>query len=245
MILINLLPPELRKRGGGVSPVFASVVGGGVVNGLLLLFFLYVQFVRLPAAVKLLNDKTAELDTKTLQADAVLKRKEVIASFEARRDRVLDLLASKMFLARNLDDFANLLAGKWALSSQNGGTIEQAGVEVRALDLSIKEATGGTTENRGPSKTSEVVYAYKWKYQIVGPIQDRSGDYVKAFFYTIENSPFWRGYSAKDGFMDKPETPYLGDHPEWVPEIQRSVIENSIEWKRRKVVDLTPKPKKS
>jgi hypothetical protein len=244
MILINLLPPELRKRGGGVSPIFASIVGGGVVNGILLLFFLYVQFVRLPAAVKLAAEKAAELDERTTQADAVLKRKEVIAQFEARRDRVLDLLASKMFLARNLDDFANLLAGKWALSSPNGGTIEQAGVEVRALDLTIKDASSGTTENRGPSKTSEVIYAYKWKYQIVGPIADRGGDYVRAFFYTIENSPFWRGYN-KDGFIDKPETPYLGDHPEWVPDIQRSVIENSIEWKRRKSVDLTPKPKKS
>lgn len=241
MILINLLPPELRKRGSGVSPVFASVVGGGVVNGLLLLFLIYVQFVRLPAARDLLAKKQEELQQKTAQAEQVLARKNVIAAFEARRDTVVGLLASKMFLARNLDDFANLLTGRWSLASPTGGTIELPNLEVRALDLAIKESAGGTAENRGPAKTSEVVYTYKWKYQIVGTDTNRGGDYIKAFFFTVENSPFWRGYN-KDGFLGKPEDPYLGDKPEWANDIQRSVIENSIEWRRRKLVDTTQKP---
>ena len=40
MILINLLPPELRKRTGGVSPIFISIVAGGGSCLLLLLLWL-------------------------------------------------------------------------------------------------------------------------------------------------------------------------------------------------------------
>ncbi len=242
MIIINLLPPELRRRGSGISPVFASIVGGGGVNVLLLLFFLWIHFVRIPNAERELVDRQAELVEKTAQAEKVLQLKQEIVKFEARRDVVINLLASKMFMARNLDDFANLLTSKWVLASPSGGVIELPNVEVRALELTVTESSTGSAGARGATKVDEVVYAYKWKYQIVGPDQARGGDYVKAFFYTTEQSEFWQGRN-QDGFLGKPEDNYLGDKPEWQKGIQRLVIENNIEWKRRKTVEGKFKPK--
>jgi hypothetical protein len=241
MILINLLPPELRRRGGGISPVFASLVGGGIVNGLLLLFYAWVTFIRIPAAKAELAQRQQELTDKTTLANAVNERKNLIAEFEARRDLVMRLLASKVFLARNLDDFANLLTGTFQISTPNGNWVDIPDLRVRALELQIKDvAQAGQTNAQ---KVTEVSYSFRWKYQIVGEQQQRSGDYVKSFFESIERSPFWKGY-GKDAFIGKPIDPYLGDQPVWVPEIQRLVIEGSLEWRRRKQVDVpAPKPK--
>ncbi|MBA3845543.1 MAG: hypothetical protein H0X45_02735 [Planctomycetes bacterium] len=246
MIIINLLPPELRRRGAGISPAFASIVGGGALNVLLLLFFLWLQFVQIPNAETKLAETTSDLEAKTALAQQVLDRKQLIAQYEDRRDVVVNLLASKMFMARNLDDFANMLSGKWVLSSPNGGVIELPNVEVRALEFAVSESATGSAGARGAAKVDEVVYAYKWRYQIIGPDQKRGGDYVKAFFFTTEQSAFWQGRN-KDGFLGQPEDNYSGDRPEWQNTIQRLVIENTIEWKRRKTVEKTlkPKPKKT
>ncbi len=246
MIIINLLPPELRRRGSGISPMFASIVGGGGLNVLLLLFFLWLQFVRIPKSEQELVDRQAELADKTIQAQKVIELKQEIVKFEARRDVVINLLASKMFMARNLDDFANMLTGKWVLASPSGGVIELPNVDVRALDLSVTETGSGSAGARAATKVDEVVYTYKWKSQILGPDQTRGGDYVKAFFYTVEQSDFWKGRN-KDGFLGKPEDNYSGDKPEWQKGINRLMIDISIEWKRRKTVEgkLAPKAKKT
>src|SRR5687768_3708325 len=101
MILINLLPPEMRKRAAtGISPVFASAIGGGLLVALALAGFLWLQFVRLPNAERVLAERTTELAEKTAKANEVLALEAQIIEYEKRRDDILALINRKVYWAR-------------------------------------------------------------------------------------------------------------------------------------------------
>jgi hypothetical protein len=220
MILINLLPPELRRRNSGISPMFISVVAGGGLCLLLLVIYLYVQFIRIPASEALLRDKEAELVDKTNKANEVLELEKQIAEAKDRYQKIVGLMLKKVYWARTIDEFTTLLNGPWATP----------GFDVRCLDLSVNEGT--PPGDRRSTAAEAVSYAVVWRYKLLGKERPLAGDYIKSFFETIKTSKFW----SEQGFAGKPDESYLGDVPRMNTQIGRVVIEGTLTWNRVKEV---------
>jgi len=214
MILINLLPPEMRKRAAtGISPVFASAVGGGLAVLLALSGYLWLNFSRIPAAEREIEERSEELAQKTARADAVLALDAQIIEYEKRRDDILFLINHKVYWARTIDEFASLLSGQWSVD----------GFRVSAQDLTFAVLPRD-------KKSAEVRSSFTWRYKLLGD-EDRSGDYINAFFKDIERSRFWSDH----GFVGKPDTRYDGDRPRWNKALQKVVVEGNLDWQRTKV----------
>jgi hypothetical protein len=227
MILINLLPPELRRRHGGVSPVLMSVVGGGSVCLLLLLFWLYILYVRIPNADRVIAEKNQELTEKTAKANEVLELEKKITEAEDRRKQIVDLMLRKMYWARNLDEFTTLLNGPFTVP----------GFDVRCQDITISESSvlpgNASRRSGGAAAGAEVAFSVNWRFKLLGKERQLSGDYIKSFFDTIKGSKFW----DEQGFSGKPEESYLGDVPRLNTGIGRVVIEGDLKWQRLKIVE--------
>lgn len=221
MILINLLPPELRRRQSGVSPMFISVVAGGGACLLLLVIYLYVQFVRIPASQAFLEAKKQELEEKTKLANEVLELEKQIDEARERRQKIVGLMLRKVYWARTIDEFATLLNGPWLTP----------GFDVRCLNLAVNEgAAPGDRRTAGGPDT--VNYQVVWGYKLLGKERPLAGDYIKSFFETINSSKFW----TEQGFVEKPDKNYFGDTPRMNTQIGRVVIEGTLTWNRVKVI---------
>jgi hypothetical protein len=209
MILINLLPPELRKRAGGINPVAVSLAASAVVCLLLILMYVWVQ-VKIKNAKTLLEEKQAEVVQKTEEAAKVIAKEAQIAEFEAKRETLLALLGKKMYWAHTLDDFSNLLAGNWP------------GFVVRCMELTLAP--------KGGERKGETSYSFRIRLQLVGEDRVKSGDYVDGMFRTIKGSTFWN----QDGFVGKPEATYFGDAPSWNSVLSKVIISFNLEFERVK-----------
>ncbi len=229
MILINLLPPELRKRQGGVSPTFLSVVAGGGSCVLLVLLWLYILLVRIPNADRVFAAKEEDLAKKTIQAAEVLKIEAQITEAKDRYEQIVGMMNKKVYWARTIDEFATLLNGPFTVPN----------FDVRCLDLTISESSALPGNRRGAAEAATVAFNVNWKYKLLGKEFIRNGDYIKSFFDTIGSSKFW----SEQGFVEKPEKSYLGDQPRMRKEIQRVVIEGNLEWQRVKTV-VDPKARR-
>jgi hypothetical protein len=226
MILINLLPPELRKRHGNISPVAIAVFAGVIANLLIIGFWIFLAFIRIPKAESTLTEKKTELTVKTEQAKKVTELEAQIASAKARRDVIVGLLAAKLYWAKTLDDFANLLTGAWSVP----------GFDMRVEELSIKEVAGKGNERKrggGASKAETLIqYAFKWKSKLVGADVKKAAVYINSFCKTTEKSEFWQ----KNGFLGKPDDRLPGHQPEWNADIARVTDKVPFEWTRQKIV---------
>lgn len=223
MIHINLLPPELRKRRTGVSPVTMSLVGGGVVC-LLMLIGTWVVYGHIADAEARFAEKTTELADKTAKAKAVTDLEAVIADAKKQRDYLVTLLLQKMYWARTIDEFANTLNGQWSMT----------GYDVRCLDLTINQAVaapaaGGARRDKGQT---EVTYNFSWRYKLLGKDLAQHGDYIQSFFNTLAASRLWNEH----GFVGRPADSYRGHTPKWDAGIESLIIENSLQWQRTKLV---------
>lgn len=226
MIHINLLPPELRKRRTGVSPVSMSLVGGGVVCLLMGFGVLKVHW-HIQSAETLLETKTAELETKKKQAAEVTKLEAVIADAKKQRDYVVGLLLQKMYWAHTIDEFAATLNGPWSMP----------GYDVRCLDLEIAPSVPVASAARGAPRRAagqgtEVAYRVSWRYKLFGRELAQHGDYVQSFFNTLAASRLWNDH----GFVGLPADTYRGHTPKWDASIETLIIENSLKWDRVKMV---------
>lgn len=229
MILINLLPPELRKRQGGLSPLFLSLVVGGGSCVLLSLLWLYILLVRIPNADRVFAAKEIELADKTIQAAEVLVIEAKITEAKDRYEQIVGMMNKKVYWARTIDEFATLLNGPFTVPN----------FDVRCLDLTISESSALPGNRRGAAEAASVAFNVSWKYKLLGKEFIRNGDYIKSFFDTIGKSKFW----SEHGFAGKPEESYLGDQPRMRKEIQRVVIEGNLEWQRVKTL-VDPKARK-
>lgn len=229
MILINLLPPELRKRHGGVSPTFISVVAGGGTCALLLLLWLYISWIRIPNADRLIVDKTSELQVKTAQAEEVLALERKIAEAKDRYDQIVGMMTRKVYWARTIDEFATLLNGPFTIPN----------FDVRCQGLTISESAavpGNRRGSAGAPGAPETTVAFKvtWDYKLLGKERPLAGDYMKSLFDTVKGSKFWSDH----GFTGRPEDSYGGDTPKQNLDINRVVIEGKLDWDRVKVVEV-------
>ena len=227
MILINLLPPELRRsRSSGVNPVMlAAAAGIAVVLGLACTWA-WIEFGRIRVAQELLVKREEELVEATARADKVKAIDQQIASFEKLHQTITGLITRKVFWARTLDDFASLLAQH----GDNRWTRE--GYEVRCLGLTIAPgATAGPT--RGGAKAGEsVAFSFRASFKIVGDQRDQAGDYVQSFFRSVEMSRFWR----ENGFVGRAEDPFKGDTPRAILGLAKISTDLPLEWRRVKTL---------
>jgi hypothetical protein len=226
MILINLLPPELRRsRSSGVNPVvLAAAAGIAVVLGLAGTWA-WIEFGRIRSAQDLLTQRTSELVDATARAEKVKVIDQQIVAFEKLHKTITGLITRKVFWARTLDDFANLLAqhgdSRWTME----------GYEVRCTGLTI--APAAATAARGAKAGGEAVtYSFRGTFKIVGEKRDQAGDYARSFFQSVELSRFWREH----GFVGRAEDPYRGDSPRVLASLGKVATDLPLEWRRVKLL---------
>ena len=227
MILINLLPPELRRsRSSGVNPVvLAAAAGIAIVLGLASTWA-WVEFGRIRIAETLLAQRDVELVEATARADKVKAIDLQITQFEKLHQTITRLITRKVFWARTLDDFANLLAQ----TGDNRWTRE--GYEVRCTGLTIAPAVAAAAGRGATTAGESVSFSFRATFKIVGEQRDQAGDYVQSFFQTVDLSRFWREH----GFIGNAEEPFKGDSPKVVADIGRVVTDLPLEWRRVKIL---------
>jgi hypothetical protein len=226
MILINLLPPELRRsRSSGVNPVMlAAAAGVAIVLGLAGTWA-WIEFGRIRTAQELLAQREMELIDATARAEKVKAIDQQIAAFEKLHQTITGLITRKVFWARTLDDFANLLA-------QHGDNVwTMGGYEVRCTSLTIAPATVAVTRGGGGGGDS-VTFSFRGSFKIVGEKRDQAGDYARSFFQSVELSRFWRD----NGFVGRAEDPYRGDSPREIANIGKVSTDLPLEWRRVKII---------
>ncbi len=230
MILINLLPPEMRKKQGTTNPLVYAMVACYLVALVPVGTWAWLKYNRLPNAVQVLADANVELEQKTVAAAAVEALEGQIAEFEAHHTMIIGLLAKKIFWAHTVDDFVNHLNGP------NGTPWK--GFEVSCTELTIQPPAG---VGRGTAKDEVISAGVRGRYKIVGLEADKAGDYVRDFFTYTDSAKFW----ISNGFVGKPEYTYRGDTPDWKKGIERVVVEFSLDWTRTKrIASSTTKPAK-
>jgi hypothetical protein len=217
MILINLLPPELRKRKVQLqfNPLFAALAACLVVDLLMLGGFFWVKH-RKQVAEETLSEQQGILAQKTQEAQVVTAMEAEINKYKLRRDYILSLLNRKVFWAKTIDDFSSFLTQEWD------------GFSVCAQSLTI--ADRGVTKGR-KGEPDLVTYGFSWRYKLVGLESQKSGTYIHTMFARMQDSDFWSEY----GFLGKPEDRYFGDRPRENDTIKRVIIEGDLDWQRLKI----------
>ena len=233
MILINLLPPELRRTRRQADPVLYGAIAATAAALLPLAIWAWVDLSLVPAAKERLAAAQADLEAKKITAAKVTADEQSITAFETHRTMLVDLLARKVYWARTLDDFGSYLTGKWPMT----------GFEVSCTELRIAPAAVAAAA-RGPAAKSagpaQIAFAISGKYKLIGEDRAQAGDYINAFFRGTYMHPFW----AQHGFVGIPEASYRGDTPEWRPDINRVTIEFNLNWQRVKILETATTTRK-
>lgn len=226
MILINLLPPELRKaRRTGVNPVILATAAGVLIVLGMASTWVWVRYTRIPLAEEKIVGLDADLAIAQAKAAGVVKAEAEIANFEKLHETITGLITRKMFWARTLDDYCNMLA------MTNGNQWSMPGYEVRCNGLSINSAPAQAV-SRDRKAVAAVSFSFRAQFRIVGEERDKAGDYLRSFFASVDQSRFWKD----DGFEGRSEDTYRGDNPTWSSDIERVVTDLSFEWRRNKLI---------
>lgn len=226
MILINLLPPELRKaRRSGVNPVILAAAAGVVIclgaGGL----WAWISLDRIKAAEAKQVELDAELAAATARAEEVKRVEGQIAEFEKLHATITGLITRKVFWAKTIDDFCSML------SQTNDHQWSMPGYEVRCTGLSFSPIASSTSA-RDRNAATGVECAFRAQFRIAGEERDKAGDYLRSFFTSVDTCHFWRD----NGFIGQSEENYKGDAPSWNADLERVITDLSFEWRRVKVV---------
>lgn len=229
MILINLLPPEMRKKQGDINPLVYGVAACYLAAFIPVCTWGWLKYSRLPAAEVELARVNQDLEQKTAAAAAVEALEAQISEFEAHRNEVVGLLARKVYWAKAINEFANHLNGP--------DGIPWKGFDVCCTDLTIQPVSVPRESGAAAGKREEsVTVGFRGRYRLLGLERDKAGDYVKDFFSLTESSKFW----TQTGFLSKPELTYKGDTPDWKPGISRVSVEFTLDWIRMKKIATAP-----
>ena len=224
MILINLLPPEMRKKQGNTNPLVYAIAACYLVALIPVGTWVWLKFSRLPNAEQVLADRNTELEQKTAEAAAVEALEAQIAEFEAHRKTIVGLLARKVYWARAIDEFVNHL-------NAPAGTPWQ-GFEVSCTQLTVQPIASRGAPAGANKRDDAISVGFQARYKLVGLERDKAGDYVRDFFLSTQESKFWSGM----GFVGKPEMTYRGDTPDWKSPINRVAVEFTLDWVRVKTI---------
>ncbi len=228
MILINLLPPEMRKKQGNVNPLVYGVAACYLVALIPVGTWAWLKYSRLPNAEQELVRVNDDLTQKTAAAAEVEALEAQIAEFEAHRNEIVGLLARKVYWARTINDFANHLDGP--------DGVPWKGFDVCCTELTIQPVAVPRAEGGASKREESVTVGFRGRYKLLGLERDKAGDYVRDFFLTTEASKFW----AQTGFIGKTEATYRGDTPDWKPGIERVAVEFTLDWVRLKKIATGP-----
>lgn len=221
MILINLLPPELRKRKVQLqfNPMLAGLAACLLVVVGMLGGFLWLKQ-RKKVADETLVQRQTELADATRRADEVKAMEAEIDRYKLRRDYILGLLNRKMFWAKTIDDFATFL----------NQSFDGYQVSVQSVAI-VDQGTAGGGGRRNAPEAETVSYGLTWRYKIMGAEFQKSGTYLNSLLTSLNDSDFWSEF----GFQGKAEDKYFGDRPRWNETIERVIIEGDLNWVRVKV----------
>ncbi|MDA3961860.1 MAG: hypothetical protein PF961_13810 [Planctomycetota bacterium] len=220
MIRINLLPPEFRKRQrtSASNPDALGILAGALVAAVVIGFWGYVQFVRIPHAEQLIEQRKKELVVAKREADEVRALEAKVESFKARLKSLDDLVKQKVPWAGTVSDFADMLGrDRWSTP----------GFQVSCTGLRISKTTAAATRGRSAGEAS-IRFQFQWDMELVGAEFNLAGKYINGFFLDVKKTDFW----FNNGFEGDPVAPYKGDRPEWQEDIERVVINHSLQWER-------------
>jgi hypothetical protein len=221
MILINLLPPELRKRRAGIPPIAISIVAGGLAALVMLGFWAHVRYERIPAAQDAIKRKDQELKTAKEAVAALNKMKDQITQIKAQAKIVTDLIGRKQYWARTLDEFNAMLSTHW----------NRQGFEASAADITFGPERGGGGGSRRPGASApQAVFSFKTRFKLIGNQYAEVGDYINEFFKHIAASDFW----VRGNFLDKPDRTYRSFSKNWREDIGKVVVDMPLEFVRAK-----------
>lgn len=228
MILINLLPPELRKRKLQLqfNPMLAGLAACLLVVLGMLGGYLWLKQ-RNAAAEDLLTQRQTELADATRRAEEVKAMEKEIDRYKERRDYILSLLNRKMFWAKTFDDFATFLNQSFDGFQVCVQSVVVADQGQAGPARPAPAARGGA---RGAAAPEQVSYSLTWRYKIIGAELQMSGTYLNILLSTLNDSVFWQEF----GFAGKPEDKYFGDRPKWNSDIERVIVEGDLNWLRVK-----------
>lgn len=220
MILINVLPPEYRRRDTGVSPVFLALVAAVLVNLSAGALWYYVSQVRIPAAENILADRQQELAEVQVTANKVRKKKQELAEFEKRSNLLNQLFAQKVYWGHCLDDFADLFTRK---------TGEQTGYDVSVGNLNISPQIDRTSRRQQRNEEqSAIAHTLRLTLKLVGEVPDQAGTYQRNMFRMVDASEFWNEHT----FLNKSDFSYKGDRPQVNEVAGKVIITLPLEWIR-------------
>ncbi|NRA39312.1 MAG: hypothetical protein HRU15_14295 [Planctomycetes bacterium] len=225
MIIINVLPPEYRRRDIGINPITLSIAGAAFVNVIILMLWAYIQFLSIPAALDEKVIATADRDRWKIEAEKVKKVDEQITKAEKRFGELADLLNKKVYWAKTLSDFINIIATDDRLNSTH--------FQISIDSLAIKELSSSGRAPRGKKKSTAPqgrTFNFDWKVRIVGSNRADMGAHTHTLFTVFETSDFW-GPEASS-FMDLPDKSFKGSKITVNEKIDKAVTSFDLKWKR-------------
>jgi hypothetical protein len=224
MILINLLPPELRKRSTGINPVLVSVVAGSMAALLLLGFGYHVRFNRIPEANKQIARLKVEIKDAEKRVEGIKKKRSEIAQIKAQAQIVQSLIARKQYWARTIDEFLNMMTVEW----------NKTGYDVCAADISFAPSRGAAAAGgrRRPGTADVATYSFKTKFKLIGNRYEEVGDNINDFFKHVSQSTFW----VRGNFQGRPDTDYRQFTKNWRDDINKVVIDLPLNFVRAKEI---------
>ena len=97
MIIINVLPPEYRRRDIGINPITLSIAGAALVNVIVLLLWAYINFLSIPNAEAVRDQKEIERAAAEKEAKKVDVIDQRIAQQKGVQKTLEGLLNKKVF----------------------------------------------------------------------------------------------------------------------------------------------------
>ncbi len=223
MIIINVLPPEYRRRDIGINPITLSIAGAALVNVIVLLLWAYINLLSIPNAEAVRDQKVVERNAAEKKAKEVDKVEAEIAKQKAVQDTLESLLNKKVYWAKTLNDFVNVI-------SDPNNRLNNGNFKVSVDSISIKEAksTSSRTKRSSTPAIEGRTFEFEWKVQVVSEDAMQVNANVRTFFQVFEVSDFW----IKHKFKDQPDMNYGGHKVQAQKDVDRSVAKFGLTWGR-------------
>jgi hypothetical protein len=224
LIIINVLPPEYRRRDIGINPITLSLAGAALVNFIVVLIWAYIALLSIPAAEVKKEEMISKKNVVQEKANQVDKIDGEIKDNRAIKQVLVDLLNKKVYWAKTINDFVGVL-------SNQSNALNSSGFEVSVESFKIaetKQEVARTTRGKAEADTSGRSFDFEWKPLIMTDKPEFMGENVRTFFSVFETSDFY----LKHGFKDKPDKTYSGVNVNIEEDVAKSVAIFSLQWNR-------------
>lgn len=226
LIIINVLPPEYRRRDIGVNPITLSIAGAAFVNVIILLLWAYIQLVSIPHALDVKDVAAADRAEWKAKAEKVKEIDKDIVKAERRFGELITLLNKKVYWAKTLSEFVTVLSTDERLNT------DAFQVSIDSLEIKEVRSSGRTPRGKKKKKAQPArIFNFDWTARIVGLDRETLGAHPHTMFTVFETSDFWGRLTAKK-FMDQPDTSYDNFKIQVNEKIGKAVTSVKMQWKR-------------